>query len=121
MDRQTIALRSILLIIASTIGVALLMGERPQSNTQNPTVAAISNLPTATSTENAVPENKFPTVRLAWFTNTPRESDIFKVVQWFDLYIFHHVEEDERDLMIALGARGPILQYLLSESIQDPG
>jgi hypothetical protein len=61
-------------------------------------------------------------VRLAWFTSLPKSSDdIFKIAQWFDLFILIQGDEDNRDVVSNLGVEGPILQYLNFDSIQDPG
>ncbi|HEU0297758.1 MAG TPA: hypothetical protein VFR47_33760 [Anaerolineales bacterium] len=49
------------------------------------------------------------------------DDDMFRVLEWFDLFIFHRNEEEGRALMITMGAREPILQYLMFESIHDPG
>jgi hypothetical protein len=107
-----------LLVIAFMIGLVLLKGQNQQSNSQNSTNNATFNPLSTRSTENVTSNKKSPLVRLAWFTNIPREDDMFRVVEWFDLYIFHQGNEKDRELMVALGARGPILQYILFESIQ---
>ena len=120
MIRQFMILRWGLLIIALIIGVAFLINENQQPDTQTPTGIATSNLLPTNVTENVASGKKIPLVRLAWFTNIPREQDTFRVIEWFDLYIFHQGNEKDRELMVALGARGPILQYILFESIQDP-
>jgi len=117
MSRQLFPLRWVL-IIAFLISLMLLIYENQQPTPPNSTVAATSNLPVTTPTETVGSDKKFPLVRLAWFTNIPREDDMLRVVEWFDLYIFHQGNESDRDLMVALGARGPILQYILFESIQ---
>jgi len=120
MSRQPITVRWGLLIIALMMGLVLLIGENKQPTTQNSTVAVPLNLPSTTPTEKVASDKNFPLVRLAWFTNIPREDDMFRVVEWFDLHIFHQGNEKDRELMVALGARGPILQYILFESIQAP-
>ena len=102
------------LIIALIIGLAFLINENRPPTTQNSTSTATN------ATEIVASGKKIPLVRLAWFTNIPREQDMFRVIEWFDLYIFHQGNEKDRELMVALGARGPILQYILFESIQDP-
>jgi hypothetical protein len=106
-----------LLILAFLIGVVLLTGHQ-QPNPQNAAAGATSSSPSATPSKNVTSGKEFPLVRLAWFTNIPREDDMFRVVEWFDLFIFHQGNEKERGLMVALGARGPILQYILFESIE---
>jgi len=120
MSRQPITVRWGLLIFALMMGLVLLIGENKQPTTQNSTAAVPFNLPSATPTGKVASDKNFPLVRLAWFTNIPREDHMFRVVEWFDLYIFHQGNEKDRDLMVALGARGPILQYILFESIQAP-
>jgi len=120
MIRQFMILRWGLLIIALIIGVAFLINENQQPDTQTPTGIATSNLLPTNVTENVASGKKIPLVRLAWFTNIPREQDTFRVIEWFDLYIFHQGNEKDRELMVALGARGLILQYILFESIQAP-
>lgn len=107
-----------LLVIALMIGLVLWTGKNQQPTTQNSTATATFNVPSTTPTENVTGGKKFPLVRLAWFTNIPSEDDMFRVIEWFDLYIFHQGNQSDRDLMVALGARGPILQYILFESIQ---
>lgn len=117
MSRQLFPLRWVL-IIAFLISLMLLIYENQKPTPPNSTVAATSNLPFTTPTETVGSDKKFPLVRLAWFTNIPREDDMLRVVEWFDLHIFHQGNEKDRNLMVALGARGPILQYILYESIQ---
>jgi hypothetical protein len=117
MSRQLFPLRWAL-IIAFLISLMLLIYENQQPTTPKSTVAATSNLPCTAPTEAVGSDKKFPLVRLAWFTNIPREDDMLRVVEWFDLHIFHQGNEKDRNLMVALGARGPILQYILFESIQ---
>src|SRR5215216_100451 len=109
-----------LLIIVLIISLAFLIYENQPPTTQNSTITATSNLSSTNATENVASGKKIPLVRLAWFTNIPREQDVFRVIEWFDLYIFHQGNEKDRELMVALGARGPILQYILFESIQAP-
>jgi hypothetical protein len=118
MSRQLTILRWGLLIIALIIGLAFLINENRPPTTQNSNITATSNLPSTNTTENIASEQKIPVVRLAWFTNIPREQDMFRVIEWFDFYIFHQGNEKDRELMVALGAKGPILQYILFESIQ---
>ncbi|MGZ9164170.1 MAG: putative glycoside hydrolase [Anaerolineales bacterium] len=120
MSRQLITVRWGLLIIVLVMGLVLLVDKNQQQTEQTSTVTASLDLPTAPPTENAPYDKNFPLVRLAWFTNIPREEDMFRVVEWFDLYIFHQGNEKDRDLMVALGARGTILQYILFESIEAP-
>ena len=108
-----------LLIIAFMMGLVLLIGQNQEPNTQqNSTQNATFSLPSTSSPESVSSNEKIPLVRLAWFTNLPREDDMFRVIEWFDLYVFHQGNEKDRELMVALGARGPILQYILFESIQ---
>ena len=106
------------LLIAFLMGLVLLISQNQQPTTPNSTLTVTSNLPSTTPAENDTSDKKFPLLRLAWFTNIPREDDMFRVIEWFDLYIFHQGNEKDRELMVALGARGPILQYILFESIQ---
>ena len=120
---------SVALIFLLVIGSAVLLGMPQQTHVQVETPATKSAFtstinPTPTSIQPLVemtPGEQFPLVRLAWFTNVPKEEVVFSVLEWFDLFIFHRSEVEGRDLMISLGARGPILQYLLFESIHDPG
>lgn len=118
MSRRLIVVRWGLLIVAFVMGLVLLIGQNQEPNPQNSTHNSTFSLPSTTSPENVASDKKFPLVRLAWFTNLPREDDMFRVIEWFDLYIFHQGNEKDRELMVALGARGPILQYILFESIQ---
>ncbi len=88
-------------------------------NPQSGQVTTVENSPLTTPTHGTPTD---ATVRLAWFTSLPKSSDeIFKIAQWFDLYILIQGDEDNRDLVINLGAEGPILQYLNFDAIQDPG
>lgn len=107
-----------LLILAFIIGLVLLIGHNQQPNTQNSAAGATFSFPSATPSNNVTSGKELPMVRLAWFTNIPREDDMFRVIEWFDLFIFHQGNEKDRELMVTLGARGPILQYILFESIQ---
>jgi hypothetical protein len=118
MSCQRSPLRRGLLIIAFMLGLVLLIDQNQQPNMQNSTNNATFNIPSTGSAENVGSDKKFPLVRLAWFTNIPREEDMFRVIEWFDLYIFHPGNEKDRSLMVSLGTRGPILQYVLFESIQ---
>lgn len=79
----------------------------------------VESAPAITPTHGTPTDASF---RLAWFTSLPKSSeDIFKIAQWFDLYILIQGDEDNRDRLIDLGVSGPILQYLNFDSIQDPG
>lgn len=126
MKRQVIVKSILSFMVLSIIAYLLLLGKFQETNTSDQTTVEPVLTPTPlnlqpgliTPTSNAGP---FPLVRLAWFTNIPRDEDLLNVLQWFDLFILHHRKEEERDMMIAMGARGPILQYLLFEAIQDPG
>jgi len=120
MSRQLITVRWGLLIFTFILGLVLLIKENQQHATQNSTASATFSFPPTTPSKNVASDKKFPLVRLAWFTNIPREEDMFRVIEWFDLYIFHQGNEKDRELMVALGARGPILQYILFESIEAP-
>ena len=120
MIRQLMRLRWGLLIIALIIGLAFWINEDWLDTTQNSTSTAASNLPSTNVTANVASEKKIPLVRLAWFTNIPREQDMFRVIEWFDFYIFHQGNEKDRELMAALGARGPILLYILFEFDTSP-
>ncbi|MCI0551204.1 MAG: putative glycoside hydrolase family 15 protein, partial [Anaerolineae bacterium] len=89
-------------------------------NTPIPSLATTNgNSPLTTPSQGTLIDTP---VRLAWFTSLPKSSDdIFKIAQWFDLYILIQGDEDNRDMIINLGAEGPILQYLNFDAIQDPG
>jgi len=129
LKRQTMIVGvPIALILLLVIGGAVLAGTPQQIIVQDGTTATEPALTTTTKLTqtsiqppvNLTPGKPFPLVRLAWFTNVPRDNDVFSVLEWFDLFIFHQSEVEGRDLMIGMGARGPILQYLLFESIHDP-
>jgi hypothetical protein len=126
---STIGIALIGLVILFMIASTLLEQMHQQTNVQVESIATkpaftpkiqLTQTPTAPPAD-TTPEKQFPLIRLAWFTNVPRKDDILNVLQWFDLFIFHRNEEERRDLMISMGARGPILQYLLFEAIHDPG
>ena len=85
-----------------------------------PSLSATSEASSFTTPTRSTPTNA--ATRLAWFTSLPKSSeDIFKIAQWFDLYVLIQGDEDSRDAIIDLGVEGPILQYVNFDSIQDPG
>ena len=70
-------------------------------------------------TESAAPESP---VRLAWFYKPPEDGTaLAALVEYFDLFILTHYDEEERDALIELDANQPFFQYLLFVQIQDPG
>jgi hypothetical protein len=84
----------------------------PANGTDAPALATVSRPEAAPSASAA---------KLVWFTYIPKDKDLRKVAQNFDFYILIQGNEAERDLMIDYGAKGPFIQYLEFESIQDPG
>ncbi len=57
--------------------------------------------------------------RLAWFYKPPFEDDeLFFLAHAFDFFILTRGDEAERDELLNLGARPPILQYLRFDAIQ---
>jgi hypothetical protein len=60
-------------------------------------------------------------VQKAWFYKPPRDGNLSLVAKEFDVFIMSKGDEPERDQLIALGAKRPILQYVRFEAIMDPG
>ena len=95
-----------LYIMSKNNGYAVIAPETP------PTTSPIVVTP--------MPENSSE-IRLAWYYNKPRNNaDMLNIVEWYDFFILIQGDDEEREQMIALGAKRPILQYLEFESIQDP-
>jgi hypothetical protein len=60
-------------------------------------------------------------VRKAWFYKPPKDGDLSLIANEFDFFIMSKGDEPERDQLLALGAKRPILQYVRFEAIMDPG
>ncbi|HET9910206.1 MAG TPA: putative glycoside hydrolase [Anaerolineales bacterium] len=111
----------LLTINAIFLGMLYFQWDRPGVQITNTPVASAPSQESSLETSTAgAPTNA--TARLAWFTSLPKNSeDIFKIAEWFDLFILIQGDEDSRDTIIDLGVDGPILQYVNFDSIQDPG
>lgn len=109
-----IAIAILLAIVSALLYLLLQQGQGAQAGGSTP---AASFTPPAS----AQVSNDHPLVQLAWFTNVPRADDLPAVSQRFDLFILIQGGESKRNAMIDYGAKGPFLQYLEFESIQDPG
>ncbi len=85
--------------------------------------------PTATPQPTVTPyppvgwlETSDDAARLVWFYKPPEEENgLEQVAEDFDAFILTKVDEPERDELRSMGEYPPILQYLLFNSIQDPG
>ena len=114
-----ISLVVIVFLALTSITLGILYLRYPESA---PTQAGGTNLPVLVPTIATGPLVANPTtVNLVWFTYIPKEEDLRKVAENFNFYILIQGNEDQRDLMIDYGAKGPFIQYLEFESIQDPG
>ena len=69
---------------------------------------------TPTSTVTVVPQ-------LAWFYKPPSDENLENIAANFSFGILSNGNETERDQLAKLGMRGPFLQYLRFDVIQDPG
>lgn len=61
-----------------------------------------------------------PGIHLAWFYKPPA-TYLDSLPNDYDFFILTHNDETARDRLKSLGAKGPILQYLLLSEIMDPG
>jgi hypothetical protein len=93
-------------------GCATQPATEPTSSTPNP---APSDPAPATSTPPAAPPLR------AWFYKPPENGDLALIASEFDFFIMSKGDEPERDALLALGAKKPILQYIRFEAIMDPG
>lgn len=59
--------------------------------------------------------------RLAWFYKPPNGASLAEIARDFKFFIMSKGDEPERDELLFLGARRPMLQYLRFEAIHDPG
>ena len=113
----------LILLTLNAVFLGMLYFRGEPGNVQATTIPSLSatteELPPTTPTRGS---STNATARLAWFTSLPKNNeDIFKIAEWFDLYILIQGDEDSRDTVIDLGVEGPILQYVNFDSIQDPG
>ena len=110
----------LLTVNAIFLGMLYFRGESTSLQaTTIPSLSATSEEASLTTPTRSTPTNA--ATRLAWFTSLPKSNeDIFKIAQWFDLYILIQGDEDSRDMVIDLGVEGPILQYVNFDSIQEP-
>jgi hypothetical protein len=60
-------------------------------------------------------------IRKAWFYKPPNDGNLTLIANQFDFFILSKGDELERDQLLALGAKRPILQYVRFEAIMDPG
>jgi len=60
-------------------------------------------------------------VNLIWFYKPPKNGNLTKIAENFDMLILTSNDEDERDELKEMGISTPVLQYLSFEAIQDPG
>jgi len=60
-------------------------------------------------------------VRIAWFYKPPSDGNLSLVAKEFNFFIMSKGNEPERDQLLKLGAKKPILQYVRFEAIMDPG
>jgi hypothetical protein len=60
-------------------------------------------------------------IQKAWFYKPPGDGNLALVASDFNFFIMSKGDEPERDRLLALGAKKPILQYIRFEAIMDPG
>jgi hypothetical protein len=60
-------------------------------------------------------------VHLAWFYKPPEEGQLAQVANHFDFFILTYKDEKERDQLKTSGVKAPFSQYLLFQTINDPG
>lgn len=60
-------------------------------------------------------------IQLAWFYKPPADGELGRLADHFDVFILTKNGERERDKLKEAGVTAPILQYLLSNAIQDRG
>jgi len=65
--------------------------------------------------------NDYRAIQLAWFYNSPSNSDLAAVAQTYSRFILTHGDENIRDTMKLAGIKTPILQYLYLAAIKNPG
>lgn len=114
----------ILITLASEILTACIGTGNPHPTaTTGPTLTPTPTqeiTPSPSPSPSPTPEPPFE-IRLVWFYKPPADDNLLQLAQRFGFFILTKGDEEERDQLIALGARRPILQYLRSEVIQDPG
>jgi len=120
--------RTILLLSTLGMGVlisaTLLMITRNSNPLPTPIINAFPSTEEAPSTivPHPPPPNDPFEIRLAWYYNKPRnDADMVQIVEWYDFFILIQGDDKERNQMISLGAKRPILEYFEFESIHDPG
>ncbi len=121
---KTLRLLFLTVLLGLVIAVTW-MGVRAMIGTQ-PTAAEIEPEMTPTgAVERLEPPTVQPSVsppyspRLAWFYKPPKDGDLAKIAQNFDLFILTGGDEAEREQMRAVGAKGHFLQYLRFDAILD--
>jgi len=78
--------------------------------------------PTASPDAPTVPTPTMATpIQKAWFYKPPSDGNLALVASDFNFFIMSKGDEPERDRLLALGAKKPILQYIRFEAIMDPG
>jgi hypothetical protein len=110
-------------IFIQTMFIISLLGTACLSPAVKPTISpTMSQSPTPPLLEEHPEEltQELP-VELAWFYKPPSDGNLAYIASQFDLFILTKADEDERDQLIELGVRQPILQYLLLNAIHDPG
>lgn len=85
-------------------------------------VLLIDVVSTATSSRAATSNWPSETMQLAWFYKPPANDPNLSIVpNYFDTFILTKPDEQTREAMREKGVDAPILQYVISTSIHDPG
>lgn len=101
------------------IVIFLMIGCAPQQpSVSQPPPPTRTRIPPLTPTHE--PPQDVP-VQKAWFYKPPNDGNLRLVANEFDFFILSKGDEPERDQLLALGAKKPILQYVRFDAIMDPG
>jgi len=108
-------LAALLITVAGAIFLVVRdVAQNPPSNT----TSAVPSEPQITPTPYIFSNE---TIQLAWFYRPPKDGDLNTLVENFDTFVLTKQDDEERDELKRLGVTAPILQYLLFETIHDPG
>lgn len=106
--------------VAATLGVLMAACTGTATPSPEPT-ATPRAVPTPAPSLTPSPTPAPPVVQLAWFYRPPADHDLVTLAQNYSAFVLTFSDEAERDQLKAMGARGPFLQYMTLNAIQDPG
>jgi hypothetical protein len=83
--------------------------------------AVVPATPTKATPPSHTPAPLEDFVHLAWFYKPPEEGQLNLVAQNFNFFILTYKDEKERDRLKSMGVKAPFSEYLLFQTINDPG